>query len=233
MTDRTNVDTGQTDATKRLFIEDLVGKVILLGIFLWLFSDGVVKLAAIIIKPGSGLLSSIVLVAQSSSLVFLTLIVWLTLRRRPALDAAGGLEARVSAFLGTFLMMGLVVVPRGQVSEVQITIAALLITFGTMASIWCIWWLGRAFSVMATARELRTEGPYRYVRHPLYTAEAIAVIGLILLNGSALAFLVGALQFFFQYRRMINEETVLARAFPDYDAYRARTPMIIPRLFTR
>jgi len=31
-----------------------------------------------------------------------------------------------------------------------------------------------------------------------------------------------------QYRRMINEEKILTSAFPEYRAYAARTPLVIP-----
>jgi len=31
-----------------------------------------------------------------------------------------------------------------------------------------------------------------------------------------------------QYRRMINEEKILSAAFPEYRAYAARTPLVIP-----
>jgi protein-S-isoprenylcysteine O-methyltransferase Ste14 len=31
-----------------------------------------------------------------------------------------------------------------------------------------------------------------------------------------------------QYRRMINEEKILKAAFPEYRAYAARTPLVLP-----
>jgi protein-S-isoprenylcysteine O-methyltransferase Ste14 len=40
--------------------------------------------------------------------------------------------------------------------------------------------LGRSFSIMAEARRLVTSGVYRWVRHPLYLAEELAVIGIVL-----------------------------------------------------
>jgi protein-S-isoprenylcysteine O-methyltransferase Ste14 len=108
-----------------------------------------------------------------------------------------------------------------------------LIIVGTVSSTWCLWWLGRSFAVMAAARRIVVAGPYAVVRHPLYATESLIVIGCVLMNGTPLAFLVGALQFFFQYRRMVNEEKVLARALEGYTEYMSRTPMVIPRLFGR
>jgi protein-S-isoprenylcysteine O-methyltransferase Ste14 len=40
-----------------------------------------------------------------------------------------------------------------------------------------------------------------------------------------------ALQFFCQVQRMRYEEGVLAQSFPDYAAYAARTPRLIPGIY--
>ena len=40
--------------------------------------------------------------------------------------------------------------------------------------------LGRSFSINAEARRLVTEGPYAVIRHPLYLAEQIALIGVFI-----------------------------------------------------
>ena len=58
-----------------------------------------------------------------------------------------------------------------------------MIVFGTLASVYCLYYLGRSFSIMACARELVTHGPYGVIRHPLYVAEAITVLGIIIANG--------------------------------------------------
>ncbi|RVD65132.1 isoprenylcysteine carboxylmethyltransferase family protein, partial [Mesorhizobium sp. M7A.F.Ca.ET.027.03.2.1] len=92
------------------------------------------------------------------------------------------------------------------------------------------YWLGRTFSIMATARKLVTSGPYAVVRHPLYICEAIFVSGVIISHLSALMVALGALQFLLQYRRARNEESILRQTFPDYEAYERTTPMLIPSL---
>jgi protein-S-isoprenylcysteine O-methyltransferase Ste14 len=94
-------------------------------------------------------------------------------------------------------------------------------------------WLGRSFSIMAEARGLVTRGPYAIVRHPLYVAEEIAVIGMVLLNWSLLAVLLACAQWALQLRRMRHEEEVLETAFPDYASYAARTPRWLPALRRR
>ncbi|ESX46749.1 cobalt-zinc-cadmium resistance protein [Mesorhizobium sp. LSHC426A00] len=102
---------------------------------------------------------------------------------------------------------------------------------GTVTSIFSLYWLGRSFSIMATARQLVASGPYSLVRHPLYVCEAVFVLGMILSHFSVLMVIVGAFQFLLQYRRARNEEAILRQTFPEYDEYARRVPMFIPRIF--
>jgi protein-S-isoprenylcysteine O-methyltransferase Ste14 len=83
---------------------------------------------------------------------------------------------------------------------------------------------------MASARELVTRGPYGVVRHPLYLAEGLSTIGIILLHWSPGVVARGAVQFALQFRRMQNEEKVLRAALPEYADYAARVPMVVPGL---
>jgi protein-S-isoprenylcysteine O-methyltransferase Ste14 len=89
--------------------------------------------------------------------------------------------------------------------------------------------LGRCFGVLPEARGLVTRGPYRIVRHPVYLGEIGACIGLAVAspsprNAAALAVVIAA-----QSLRMRFEEGALIEAFPDYTAYAAETPSLLPR----
>ena len=163
-------------------------------------------------------------------MLFTILVILFTVIRLPPISSARGIEPRISAILGTFILAILVVLPRREPPE-WIGIAALaLILIGLLSSIFCLIWLGRAFSVMATARKLVTGGPYAVVRHPLYLSEALIVTGVVLSHFSVMASLFGLLQIAFQFRRMFNEEGILREAFPEYREYAGRVPMLIPRL---
>ena len=88
--------------------------------------------------------------------------------------------------------------------------------------------LGRCFGVLPEARGLVTRGPYRVVRHPVYLGELGAAAGLVAgaptaRNLIAMAALVAA-----QLVRMRLEERALERAFPEYAAYAAHTPRLLP-----
>jgi protein-S-isoprenylcysteine O-methyltransferase Ste14 len=79
--------------------------------------------------------------------------------------------------------------------------------------------LGRSFSIVPQARRLVREGPYAVVRHPLYLAEEVALLGTLLqfysVTGLVLVLVHGVLQ----VRRILYEEDLLSRTFPDYEVY--------------
>jgi protein-S-isoprenylcysteine O-methyltransferase Ste14 len=77
---------------------------------------------------------------------------------------------------------------------------------------------------------LVTEGAYRRCRHPLYQAVLICSLGTVLLLGSLLhlgLFVALAAVLSLKARR---EERRLSEIHPDYAAYRASTPAILPGL---
>ncbi len=84
---------------------------------------------------------------------------------------------------------------------------------------------------MAEARHLVTEGPYAVIRHPLYLAEEIAVLGVFLQFMSFWAGILLVAHFGLQIQRMLNEEQILRQAFPGYEAYMKRTARLIPGIY--
>jgi len=105
------------------------------------------------------------------------------------------------------------------------------VLLGTCLSSIVLFRLGRSFSLMAEARKLVTTGPYAIVRHPLYLAEEIAVIGTLLQFFSIYTLMIFGVHLWIQIQRMKNEEAVLRDAFPGYVDYQARTFRLIPRVY--
>jgi hypothetical protein len=106
------------------------------------------------------------------------------LRTRPS-GKASGLEPRISALFGTFLMYAAVsyvcccffsaarpVSLRGNGRDDANHDRHSRRRCPRSRS------LGRSFSIMAESRQLVTTGPYRFVRHPLYLAEEIAMVSI-------------------------------------------------------
>jgi protein-S-isoprenylcysteine O-methyltransferase Ste14 len=171
------------------------------------------------------------LLASACLLLFVAMMAWLTIiREQPRLKAAG-LQPRVSALIGTnLILVCMFFLPvRGPLGMSAAVTSSVLILAGNFLSVMVIRRLGGSFSIMAEARGLVTGGPYALVRHPLYLVEEIAVIGVFIQVASWPAALFFAAHLAFQLQRIRNEEAVLSRTFPrDYQAYAARTARLIP-----
>jgi len=88
--------------------------------------------------------------------------------------------------------------------------------------------LGTCFGVLPEARGLVTRGPYGLVRHPVYLGELGACAGLIMGAPTAWNFVVGGILLVAQLVRMRLEERALELEFPEYAAYAASTPRLLP-----
>ncbi|TJV44814.1 MAG: isoprenylcysteine carboxylmethyltransferase family protein [Mesorhizobium sp.] len=173
--------------------------------------------------------SSLAIITQVASTVFLLLLLVMTVTRLPPKGTAQGIEPRVTAVAGTFMILLALNLTPALPSEAAQVAALCLIFIGTASSIFCLYWLGRSFSLMATARRLVTTGPYSIVRHPLYICEAVFVLGMVLSHFSMLMVALSAFQFLLQYRRARNEEAILRQTFPEYADYARHVPMLLPR----
>lgn len=78
--------------------------------------------------------------------------------------------------------------------------------------------LGRSFGIVAANRGIQTRGPYRWVRHPLYTGYAVTEIGYLLENPSVRNWCLFAVVMTFQAIRIVEEERTL-KEDPAYRAY--------------
>ncbi len=171
------------------------------------------------------------LLSKLASLIFVGLLLALLILRHPPQAKTAGMFPRVAAIAGTYLGVGILLLPPLPLSAPVYLLSTLLILAGTGFALYAVLRLGRSISIMPEARRLVTAGPYRTIRHPLYLGEAVALAGLSLQYLSPAALLLLGLQFAFQLQRMKNEERVLARMFPEYGAYTARTARLVPGLY--
>jgi protein-S-isoprenylcysteine O-methyltransferase Ste14 len=110
-------------------------------------------------------------------------------------------------------------------------IGAAVFVSGLALAIWARVHLGRNWGMPMTERaepELITSGPYRLIRHPIYTGLLLGVIGTALAT-NLVGLIVAAVLCGVFYRAASVEERNLIAAFPTtYPAYRDSTKMLIP-----
>jgi protein-S-isoprenylcysteine O-methyltransferase Ste14 len=99
------------------------------------------------------------------------------------------------------------------------------------------WWarvhLGRLWSGMLTIREghrVVDTGPYRLVRHPIYTGFIAAILGFALLKATPAALVGAVVLTLAMAAKAKTEESFLRRELgaEAYDDYARRTPMLVP-----
>jgi protein-S-isoprenylcysteine O-methyltransferase Ste14 len=162
---------------------------------------------------------------------FLTILVVLFAVRYVPQARASGLYPCFASIGGTFLGVGIALLPPQELST-TVYIASLLLTVGGFTiAIWAALSLGRSISMLPEARQLVTRGAYSSLRHPIYLGEMVGLAGVALQYRAPWALLLLALQFIFQFMRINYEERILLGVFPEYAAYAARTARLVPGVY--
>jgi len=159
-----------------------------------------------------------------------------TLFRLPPIAQIKGLLPFLESFFGTTAMLLVILLPSffpantlSDNMEMFFLIVSLLFSFaGNILIIWSIWHLRFSFSVLPQARKLVTTGPYKFVRHPLYFSEMVAIVGVVLSIHNWQVVVLACVQTFFQFRRMENEEMVLSETFKEYKEIMLKKPKFLP-----
>lgn len=100
--------------------------------------------------------------------------------------------------------------------------------------VWARWTFGRrSFHAGANPTEggLVTTGPYRFLRHPIYTAVLLFVWAGVLTHLSLLSLTLGTIATAATAVRMIAEERLVLLRYPEYRQYAERTKRVIPFIF--
>ena len=112
-------------------------------------------------------------------------------------------------------------------------IGLLLTVGGLVFAVWARIALGGNWSGTVTIKSghsLIRRGPYKWIRHPIYTGLLFSVVGTVLLQGEVRSFLGFAVILFALYRKAKREEKFLSEEFGDSFAEHARhTGMFLPR----
>jgi protein-S-isoprenylcysteine O-methyltransferase Ste14 len=116
-------------------------------------------------------------------------------------------------------------------STVVMALGLAVVLAGLAFAVWARLHLGRNWGMPMTERaepELVTSGPYRYVRHPIYSGILLGMIGTAVALNLYGLLIAAVLTAYFIYSARIEEGNMTA-AFPtQYPEYRKRSKMLIP-----
>lgn len=77
--------------------------------------------------------------------------------------------------------------------------------------------------------ELITSGPYKFIRHPMYTAVLLGCAGMLVLNFSTMTAVLWAALCVVLTLKIQREEALLQMAYPRYNEYRTHTGALLPK----
>lgn len=111
-------------------------------------------------------------------------------------------------------------------------IGAVVCVMGLLVTLWARWTLAGNWSSDVTFKrghELIRTGPYRFVRHPIYTGLLVMCLGTAVHSTAVRTWLALVIMFSGFWIKLRQEEKLLIRHFPDtYLAYQKEVKALIP-----
>jgi protein-S-isoprenylcysteine O-methyltransferase Ste14 len=150
--------------------------------------------------------------------------------RPPAKAQATGVLPKLAAFVGTYMPWSITFLTKTDAFLLNLLSAACVL-IGIIMMLVTIRHLGRSFSLVPQARAVVRSGPYRWIRHPLYLAEEIGILGTVLQYLSPLAVAILVTHIGVQVCRIYYEEDLLRRTYPEYSAYASGCWRAIPHVW--
>jgi protein-S-isoprenylcysteine O-methyltransferase Ste14 len=118
-------------------------------------------------------------------------------------------------------------------SDAAAWIGVVLTAAGVAIAFWARWHLGANWSGVVTLKEgheLIRSGPYRAIRHPIYTGILLALLGTAVATGEVRGLLAVAMVWLSFYTKARREEAFLTEEFgPSFAEHTKHTGMFLPR----
>ncbi len=112
-----------------------------------------------------------------------------------------------------------------------VPLALFLVGFGNCVQLAAKLFLRRSFGIAPANRGIKSDGMYRFVRHPMYAGYLFVHIGILLLMPSALNAVIYGIGWWAQILRLLAEERLLGED-PAYRAFMAKTRWrLVPGIF--
>jgi len=163
-------------------------------------------------------------------------IYWIASAASSKESVSGGWRTRLTGVtaIGVFVIAAVLRDGRLAVHSLILgSVGALLFAGGITLAVWARLNLGRNWGMPMTQRaepELVTAGPYRFVRHPIYSGLLAAILGTALVNNLLGLIVVLLLIAYFYYCGTVEERNLTATFPATYPDYRRKTKMLIPFL---
>jgi len=149
------------------------------------------------------------------------------------------LEHAIPALLGFLLIFragsggGWLTRPVMPDNETLMAIGVALTMLGLLFTVWARFALGSNWSGTVTIKaghQLIRRGPYRFIRHPIYTGMLVALLATVITQRLVTGLLGFAIVFIALWRKAKREESFLSQEFgPAFDEHRRHTGMFLPR----
>jgi protein-S-isoprenylcysteine O-methyltransferase Ste14 len=81
---------------------------------------------------------------------------------------------------------------------------------------------------MPSAETVIRRGPYRFIRHPMYSAALLFIWAAVLSHRSSWTVGIGAIVTIIATLRIVFEERLLRDRYPEYAAYAELTKAVVP-----
>lgn len=134
---------------------------------------------------------------------------------------------------GLILLLGASVVPLALAGQVPLS-AGLLAAVGLALAAWALWaYPPGSFNIRPTPRtdgQVVQRGPYRWIRHPMYTSIALCGLACTCAVQQLWVWLALAAMGLVLLTKALLEERWMTEQHPDYADYQARTKRFVPWL---
>ncbi len=134
------------------------------------------------------------------------------------------------------LIVGIVLTPTSDawpLPDVAARIATVLTWAGVGLVVWAVLVFGRGVTpspMPSSKATLQTKGPYRWIRHPMYTGVIVLTAGSALGRRSWIAAGLWVALIVFFVAKLKWEERRLVETYPGYQTYKDTVPALVPFL---
>lgn len=113
--------------------------------------------------------------------------------------------------------------------------AFILLILSALPGFWALWTMRKSrFQITAevnTAAKLIKNGPYHYIRHPMYSSLLVFTLILVINHFTFIRLLSWLILFFDLFIKLHYEESLLEKHFHQYKEYEKQTKKLIPGVY--